>query len=90
MTWPSSVALRKGNGSFCKAKLTSNSRSLCHNRLPTPSVPDMDLLKDLILDAIPVAVVGYCISLSLAKLFATKNNYKINGSQEMLAHVRRV
>lgn len=47
----------------------------------------MNILKDLILDAIPVAIVGYCISLSLAKLFATKNNYKINGSQEMLAHV---
>lgn len=37
------------------------------------------------MDSLVIAIVGYCITLSMAKIFAIKFNYKISGSQEMLA-----
>ena len=51
-------------------------------------MPRFDLFKSIIVDSLIVAAIAYCISLSMAKLFANKYKYKINGTQEMLAQVR--
>ena len=56
-------------------------------RFPSPQVPRVDLFKDVIVDSLIVAAIAYCISLSMAKLFASKYKYKINGTQEMFAQV---
>ena len=47
----------------------------------------MELFTTVFLESLPMAIVGYCISLSLAKVFANKIGYKVNGSQELLAQV---
>ena len=49
----------------------------------------MNMFGKVFLESLPMAIVGYCISLSLAKVFANKLGYKVNGSQELLAQVRR-
>ena len=49
----------------------------------------MTMFGKVFLESLPMAIVGYCISLSLAKVFANKLGYKVNGSQELLAQVRR-
>ena len=58
-----------------------------YSSFPSPQVPRFDLFKSIIVDSLIVAAIAYCISLSMAKLFANKYKYKINGTQEMLAQV---
>ena len=54
---------------------------------PTPTVPEKTLFEKLILDSVIIAVVGYSITLSMAKLFANKFNYTVDGNQEIFAEV---
>ena len=44
---------------------------------------------EMLVDALVLAIVGYCVSLSMAKLFATKFDYPMDGTQEMLSEVRK-
>ena len=62
-------------------------RLFFYSSFPSPQVPRFDLFKGIIVDSLIVAAIAYCISLSMAKLFANKYKYKINGTQEMLAQV---
>jgi MFS superfamily sulfate permease-like transporter len=55
---------------------------------PSPTVPDGSLMKELLVDSIIVAIVGYSITLSLAKIFAERFHYQMDGNQELLAEVR--
>ncbi len=54
---------------------------------PTPTVPKGDLMQKLIVQSIIVAIVGYSITLSLAKIFAERFHYEVDGNQELLAEV---
>ena len=44
-----------------------------------------DLFVGLLTDSIIIAVVGYCITLSMAKIYAAKFAYKVDGNQELLS-----
>lgn len=50
-----------------------------------PKVPDFSVLPNLFTDAIAIAVVGFSISISLAKIFALKHGYSVDGNQELIA-----
>ena len=52
---------------------------------PTPRSPPYELLPRIIIDTIPVAIVAYAVSLSMAKIFARKRGYEISSNQELLA-----
>ncbi|KAK7896867.1 hypothetical protein WMY93_022192 [Mugilogobius chulae] len=54
--------------------------------LQPPAVPDFSLFPNLITDAFAVAIVGYSMGISLAKIFALKHRYTVDGNQEMLAY----
>ncbi|XP_073724658.1 prestin [Misgurnus anguillicaudatus] len=58
-------------------------------KIPTgllpPKVPDFSVLPNLFTDAIAIAVVGFSISISLAKIFALKHGYSVDGNQELIA-----
>lgn len=58
--------------------------------LPIPTLPKLDLWKELLLDAFAIAVVSYSISVSLALLFAQKGNYGLDFNQELLALVSKM
>ena len=53
--------------------------------LPSPVAPKWNLLPDLWLRCIPLAIVAYAITYSTGKTFATKHNYEIDSNQELLA-----
>lgn len=54
--------------------------------LLAPALPDFSLSPNLITDAFAVAIVGYSMGISLAKIFALKHGYTVDGNQELLAH----
>ena len=49
-------------------------------RMPSPYVPvsDVGLLKLVFLDAAGIALIAYVISLSLARIMASKHRYQVN------------
>lgn len=54
--------------------------------LRAPALPDFSLTPKLITDAFAVAIVGYSMGISLAKIFALKHKYTVDGNQELIAH----
>ncbi|XP_069484171.1 prestin [Ambystoma mexicanum] len=50
-----------------------------------PAVPDLSLLSAVFVDAIAIAIVGFSMTISMAKIFALKHGYTVNGSQELIA-----
>ncbi|XP_047660243.1 prestin [Tachysurus fulvidraco] len=53
--------------------------------LQAPTLPDLSLLPNLVTDAVAMAVVGFSMGISLAKIFALKYGYSVDGNQELIA-----
>ncbi|KAL3048591.1 hypothetical protein OYC64_007193 [Pagothenia borchgrevinki] len=53
--------------------------------LLAPAAPDFSLLPNLVTDSFAVAIVGFSMGISLAKIFALKHGYKVDGNQELIA-----
>ncbi|XP_071982924.1 solute carrier family 26 member 6-like isoform X2 [Engystomops pustulosus] len=53
--------------------------------LKIPMLPDFSLFPDIVGNAFTIAVVGYAITISLGKLFASKHGYKVDSNQELIA-----
>ncbi|KAG9483450.1 hypothetical protein GDO78_009392, partial [Eleutherodactylus coqui] len=53
--------------------------------LKVPMLPDFSLLADIVGNAFTIAVVGYAITISLGKVFASKHGYKVDSNQELIA-----
>ena len=54
---------------------------------PMPAPPSKELMGKLWKDSIVVGLVGYSVTLSLAKIFAERFRYNMDGNQELLAEV---
>ncbi len=54
-------------------------------RFPEPKLPVSKLFGHMWSKCIPTAVVGYTITLSVAKTYGKKHGYKIDANQEMIA-----
>lgn len=50
-----------------------------------PALPDMSLLSNLALDALPIAIIGFAMTVSLAEIFGKKHGYPVRANQEMIA-----
>lgn len=55
--------------------------------LPPLIVPNFSLWKDLLMDAIAIAIVSYSVTVSMALIFGQKLKYEIDFNQELLAMV---
>ncbi|XP_069822876.1 solute carrier family 26 member 6-like isoform X2 [Dendropsophus ebraccatus] len=53
--------------------------------LKPPMLPDFSLFTDIVGNAFAIAVVGYAITISLGKVFASKHGYKVDSNQELIA-----
>ncbi|CAM2098587.1 unnamed protein product [Caretta caretta] len=53
--------------------------------LLAPKVPDINLLSAVFVDALAIAIVGFSMAVSMAKIFALKHGYTIDGNQELIA-----
>ncbi|XP_076006722.1 prestin [Genypterus blacodes] len=50
-----------------------------------PSLPEFSLLPSLITDSFAIAIVGFSMGISMAKIFALKHGYSVDGNQELIA-----
>ncbi|XP_020382847.2 sulfate transporter isoform X2 [Rhincodon typus] len=50
---------------------------------PTP--PDWSLIPRIAADALPIAIIGFAITVSLSEMFAKKHGYTVRANQEMFA-----
>ncbi|XP_073431391.1 sulfate transporter-like [Dendrobates tinctorius] len=62
--------------------------SIC-GTIPTgfmaPRAPHWELIPRIATDAIPIAIIGFAMTVSLAEIFAKKHGYTISSNQEMIA-----
>ncbi|XP_068443129.1 prestin [Clinocottus analis] len=58
-------------------------------KIPTgllpPAAPEFSLLPNLVTDSFAIAIVGFSMGISLAKTFALKHGYSVDGNQELIA-----
>ncbi|KAM3926308.1 prestin [Leptodactylus fuscus] len=50
-----------------------------------PDLPDISLFSAVFVDAVAIAIVGFSMTISMAKIFALKHGYAVNGNQELIA-----
>ncbi|XP_007671512.1 sulfate transporter [Ornithorhynchus anatinus] len=50
-----------------------------------PKAPDWNLIPNVAVDAIAIAVIGFAITVSLSEMFAKKHGYTVKANQEMYA-----
>ncbi|KAG9489996.1 hypothetical protein GDO78_005749 [Eleutherodactylus coqui] len=50
-----------------------------------PDLPDVGLFSAVFVDAVAIAVVGFSMTISMAKIFALKHGYAVSGNQELIA-----
>ncbi|XP_069507518.1 sulfate transporter-like [Ambystoma mexicanum] len=50
-----------------------------------PKAPDVSLIPSLASDALPIAIIGFAMNVSLAEIFGKKHGYPVRANQEMLA-----
>ncbi|XP_041360204.1 sulfate transporter-like [Gigantopelta aegis] len=53
--------------------------------VPVPRLPNVLLAKDYIAEGMIIAIVAYAQTVSMAKTFGIKHNYKVDSNQEMFA-----
>lgn len=54
--------------------------------IPPPRLPMFYTMGDLAVGSVAIAIVSYCIPISLAKIYAKKHRYDIDPNQELLAY----
>ncbi|CAL8323660.1 unnamed protein product [Lota lota] len=50
-----------------------------------PTAPDIDVMRASAVEAFPVAIVGFAVAFSVAKVYSVKHDYTIDGNQELIA-----
>ena len=53
--------------------------------LPSPQLPEFTLIKDVFKDTFTITIIGYVVTLSIARIVASKNNYTVDPNQELIA-----
>lgn len=55
-------------------------------RLLPPANPDTSLFHLVYVDAIAIAIVGFSVTISMAKTLANKHGYQVDGNQVKICH----
>lgn len=50
-----------------------------------PDLPDVSIFSAVFVDAVAIAIVGFSMTISMAKIFALKHGYAVSGNQELIA-----
>uniref|UniRef100_A0A663EQA9 Solute carrier family 26 member 3 n=1 Tax=Aquila chrysaetos chrysaetos TaxID=223781 RepID=A0A663EQA9_AQUCH len=54
-------------------------------RFQAPVAPDVGVLQKCIGDSISIAIVGFAVAFSVAKVYSIKHDYPVDGNQELIA-----
>uniref|UniRef100_A0A4W4DRS9 STAS domain-containing protein n=1 Tax=Electrophorus electricus TaxID=8005 RepID=A0A4W4DRS9_ELEEL len=55
------------------------------NGYESPLAPNVEVMKEGAVDAITIAIVGFAVAFSVAKVYSVKHDYIIDGNQELIA-----
>uniref|UniRef100_A0A8D0HK29 Solute carrier family 26 member 3 n=1 Tax=Sphenodon punctatus TaxID=8508 RepID=A0A8D0HK29_SPHPU len=55
------------------------------SRFQAPVAPDMEIFQSCIGDGFSIAIVGFAVAFSVAKVYSIKHDYSIDGNQELVA-----
>ncbi|XP_061618867.1 chloride anion exchanger-like isoform X3 [Phyllopteryx taeniolatus] len=50
-----------------------------------PLAPNLHIVQDTAMEAFPMAIVGFAVAFSVAKVYSVKHDYTIDGNQELIA-----
>ncbi|KAG7236846.1 hypothetical protein INR49_000224 [Caranx melampygus] len=50
-----------------------------------PVAPNLHIFQDTAVEAFPMAIVGFAVAFSVAKVYSVKHDYTIDGNQELIA-----
>ncbi|XP_041819633.1 chloride anion exchanger-like [Chelmon rostratus] len=50
-----------------------------------PVAPNLHIFQETAVDAFPMAIVGFAVAFSVAKVYSVKHDYTIDGNQELIA-----
>lgn len=53
-------------------------------RFPAPTVPRLNLISQMMVDCVVIAIICYMFIISMAKLFAKKHKYQVDENQVKL------
>uniref|UniRef100_A0A3Q3NM99 Chloride anion exchanger-like n=1 Tax=Mastacembelus armatus TaxID=205130 RepID=A0A3Q3NM99_9TELE len=51
----------------------------------SPIAPSMEVFQESAVEAFPIAIVGFAVAFSVAKVYSIKHDYTIDGNQELIA-----
>uniref|UniRef100_A0A3B4V270 Chloride anion exchanger-like n=1 Tax=Seriola dumerili TaxID=41447 RepID=A0A3B4V270_SERDU len=51
----------------------------------SPIAPNMEVFQESAVEAFPIAIVGFAVAFSVAKVYSIKHDYAIDGNQELIA-----
>ncbi|KAK5896172.1 hypothetical protein CgunFtcFv8_009802 [Champsocephalus gunnari] len=51
----------------------------------SPIVPNIEVFQESAVEAFPIAIVGFAVAFSVAKVYSIKHDYTIDGNQELIA-----
>ncbi|XP_039647209.1 chloride anion exchanger-like isoform X2 [Perca fluviatilis] len=51
----------------------------------SPIAPNMEVFQESAVEAFPIAIVGFAVAFSVAKVYSIKHDYTIDGNQELIA-----
>lgn len=63
---------------------------VCINRFVPARFPNIKLFGDIVGSSFSTAVVAYAVSVSVAKVYATKHDYKIDGNQVCVKNTNQI
>ncbi|XP_059366464.1 uncharacterized protein LOC132105398 [Carassius carassius] len=55
------------------------------NGYESPIAPNLEVIQESAVEAFPMAIVGFAVAFSVAKVYSIKHDYTIDGNQELLA-----
>ncbi|XDV25098.1 hypothetical protein PO909_029073 [Leuciscus waleckii] len=55
------------------------------NGYESPVAPNLEVIKESAVEAFPMAIVGFAVAFSVAKVYSVKHDYTIDGNQELIA-----
>uniref|UniRef100_A0A8C8A6Q9 Solute carrier family 26 member 3, tandem duplicate 2 n=1 Tax=Oryzias sinensis TaxID=183150 RepID=A0A8C8A6Q9_9TELE len=54
-------------------------------RYESPVAPNLQIFQETAMEAFPMAIVGFAVAFSVAKVYSVKHDYTIDGNQELIA-----
>ncbi|XP_056093272.1 solute carrier family 26 member 3 [Rhinichthys klamathensis goyatoka] len=55
------------------------------NGYESPVAPNLEVIEESAVEAFPMAIVGFAVAFSVAKIYSVKHDYTIDGNQELIA-----